>query len=229
MVSDVPYTRTKTSQPPTRLQIYIDRLRFVLGVVAVIAIAITFTLNQIQTNDINHRITKIESPCLRYGPESRECHESFQAAIESITDYQLCLLLSQRPDLTGVAPAKCRQIAREARRHLKTLRHTKNQRSTAQPASHSLSGSAGSGGTHGEGHHPSQPPSPHAPSPSPQPSSPQPTPSPSPGKSGGAGPPSSPSSSPPSESTPSKPPAVVVEAPGLPAQACVPGVLSVNC
>lgn len=103
-------------QSPTKLQIWIDRLRFVLGVVAIIAIAVTFTINQQKDSSQDARIKQIESPCLRYGPRSKECHAAFGAAIKSITPYQVCVLLARQPTLTGITATDCVRVAREAKR-----------------------------------------------------------------------------------------------------------------
>jgi len=243
------YSRTKTPHPPTRLQVYIDRLRFVLGVVAVLAIAVTFVLNNQADVAQNERITKIESPCLRYGSESRQCQESFQAAIDSITDYQLCELLAKRPDITRVDDVDCRRIAQEAKQRAEDRRavdqeagrSTQNSDSGSspkrradnqpgvrnEPPANEAAPEGGSGPNPGNqaGGQPEASPAPkgnHTPPPQAGP-----TPSPSPqnqsGSSGGQVP------KPAQESPISVPPIVEVEASGLPAQACVPGVLSINC
>jgi hypothetical protein len=97
-------------------EVFVSRAKLVLIIVCLIAIPVTFYVNHLDVGSIRNKVTASEPPCLKYGSNSRQCHESFQAAIDSITDFQLCTLLSKRPDLTGVNSSDCREIAREAKR-----------------------------------------------------------------------------------------------------------------
>lgn len=184
----MPYSRTKTSHSPTRLQVFIDRLRFVLGVVAIIAIAVTFVLGQQENRDQNARLKKVESPCLRYGPKSKECHAAFGAAIKRITPYQLCILLARQPELTGVKPASCVRIAKEAKEKAESRQaaarsalrsgdgSSAGPQSGNQTVAHNAPKGNGTSGGGGSGHHPAQPGGgPGSPSPQP-PGSPSPSP-----------------------------------------------------
>lgn len=38
------------------------------------------------------QISKIESPCLKYGPDSKQCEEAFSAAVSTITHPQACAI-----------------------------------------------------------------------------------------------------------------------------------------
>lgn len=70
----------------------------------VVAIVASFALNRIENSGQDTRITRVEPACLRYGPESKECHESFGAAIKSITKPQLCEALA----VVELRPPACR-------------------------------------------------------------------------------------------------------------------------
>lgn len=105
----MPYTRPTV---PTKYATAIDRLRFVLGVVAIIAIVITFVFNHVENTAQDARITRIESPCLRYGANSRQCHQAFSEALRSLTPHQACYIAELRHE----DPPFCRLLAAEEKR-----------------------------------------------------------------------------------------------------------------
>lgn len=57
-----------------------------VGIVAGIAFAIVVNYNQ------GKQLSKIESPCLKYGPDSKQCEEAFSAAVSTITHPQACAI-----------------------------------------------------------------------------------------------------------------------------------------
>lgn len=213
---------------PTKLQIAIDRMRFVLGVVAIIAIAVTFTIGRNENARQNARIQKIESPCLRYGPKSKECHKAFGAAIKSITPYQLCILLSRQPTLTGVRPGACERIAREATNRRESGQSTPGSHGVSSPAPVAGTRPTAPAGTPGSGNHPQHPGGRQTPKlPAPKGSSPTPGPESQPQPTSPHSPPVGATNPPPASAQ--EPPLVELEVPSLPAHVCAPGVVRVNC
>jgi Trp operon repressor len=55
-----------------------------------IGIVVSFFVTRSEVSDVGSRVTKVESPCLRYGPDSQQCKEAFEAAIATITHAQAC-------------------------------------------------------------------------------------------------------------------------------------------
>jgi hypothetical protein len=45
-----------------------------------------------QTDEVNKRVTKVESPCLKYGAKSEQCERAFEAAVSTITHPQACAI-----------------------------------------------------------------------------------------------------------------------------------------
>ncbi|HEU5117704.1 MAG TPA: hypothetical protein VFT74_13835 [Isosphaeraceae bacterium] len=70
----------------------ISKLKLVLIVVCLIAIPTSFWINHSDLGSVNNRITKIESPCQRYGPQSDICREAFETAVKSITHRIACYI-----------------------------------------------------------------------------------------------------------------------------------------
>ena len=124
------------------------------------------------------QITKIESPCLRYGAKSAQCKESFEQAVLTITHAEACAILRKAGlEITQCAHARLRQ---ERTRHderveanAPSVTDQSSGGDASQPADH-----AGQqpkpgkpGGRHKGGHQgaKSPPPTTREPSPSPQP------------------------------------------------------------
>lgn len=81
----------------------ISKLKLVLILVCLVAIPLSFWINHHDLGTVNNRVTRIESPCARYGPKSRACRIAFKKAIEAITHDQACALLEQ----AGFQPKSC--------------------------------------------------------------------------------------------------------------------------
>jgi hypothetical protein len=71
----------------------ISRLKLVLIVVCLIAIPVTFWVNHSDVGHVNSRVTKVESPCLRYGAKSEQCKAAFEQAVLTITHPEACAIL----------------------------------------------------------------------------------------------------------------------------------------
>jgi hypothetical protein len=225
----------------------VSKAKLILITLCCIAIVASFVITKIEFGGVGDRITNIESPCLRYGPESRQCHESFQTAIDSITDYQLCELLAKRPDITEVDDVDCRRIAQEARQRAKQRRQEDERLapnsgvgSTRAPSAGNQPGRNSSpprDGNSQKGQPDRSPQNPGVDQPAPgpqQPGSPstdlpaasQPQPGSAGNQSGGS---AGQESTPAQESPLYIPPIVEVEVPAAPVQTCEPPVISVNC
>lgn len=204
----------------------VSKAKLVLIVLCVFAIVVTFVVNHMETSAVDEHIRKIESPCLRYGPRSKECHEAFGAAIKSITPYQLCVLLSRQPELTGVKPSDCVRIAHEARRKQKAAQQTKRSSVAVAPA-RAPSPSApmavrpptsGSASPPTTPVHKARPPRQPSPQSTPTPSAPAPQAADA-----------TTTVTPPAPTPPVSSPVAELKVPTLPAQVCVRGVANVNC
>jgi hypothetical protein len=84
-----------------------------------------------------HRISKVESPCIKYGSDSKQCEEAFSAAIVTITHAQACAVNRKsgvlkairelRPEETGASftePCLGARLAQEEQRS-NERRHTR--------------------------------------------------------------------------------------------------------
>jgi hypothetical protein len=113
-----------------------------------IAIIVTFLRSEERAGDIAGRVTKVESPCLRFGSESEQCKESFEAAIGTITHPEACAVMRKagilkairelRPKETGTSfhePCLGARLAQEEQRG-NERRQTKE--SEGQPPQHDL-------------------------------------------------------------------------------------------
>jgi hypothetical protein len=62
---------------------------------ALITVVFGVLLNRAEdrTATVDQRVTKVESPCLRYGAKSKECREAFEQAVLTITHAQACAIL----------------------------------------------------------------------------------------------------------------------------------------
>jgi hypothetical protein len=67
-----------------------DIFVYVVGIVVVIGIVASFFVTRSEVHDVGSRVTKVESPCLRYGPKSDQCKEAFEAAVATITHPEAC-------------------------------------------------------------------------------------------------------------------------------------------
>ncbi len=103
-----------------------------------------------QTDRVEKQVTKVESPCLKYGPKSEECERAFDAAVSTITHPQACAIerkagtlraIRELADGLGVdftEPCAGARIAQERQRG--------NEReATSQRLSQENSGSGGGG------------------------------------------------------------------------------------
>lgn len=155
----------------------VKRLRvasWVFGVAVLVALGGVGTA-LVQNNRQAHQITRIESPCLRYGSKSKLCRESFEKAVLTITHAQACAILRK----AGLRISSCAgaRLQQEVRRHGERA-ETRRESSSSDP------GDTGEGGgAHQPSRNGHQPPSP---GPKPGPSAPSPASPPAPGNSGEA-------------------------------------------
>jgi hypothetical protein len=101
---------------------------------------------------VNKRITKVESPCLKYGAKSDQCKEAFEQAVLTITHAQACAILRK----AGLEVVSC------AGARLEQERGRRKDREANQGPHH---GSAGEGVVDSNGHAPSSQPGPGRPGP----------------------------------------------------------------
>jgi hypothetical protein len=109
-------------------EIAVSRLKLVLIVVCLIAIPLTFWLNHRDVGSVNSRVTKVESPCLRYGAKSPQCKAAFEAAVATITHPEACAVerkagtlraireLAAGLDVTFTEPCAGARLAQERQR-----------------------------------------------------------------------------------------------------------------
>lgn len=69
-----------------------DLFVYVVGVVVVIGIIASFFVTRSEVSDVGSRVTKVESPCLHYGPKSPQCKAAFEAAVATITHPEACAI-----------------------------------------------------------------------------------------------------------------------------------------
>ena len=86
------------------------------------------------TDIVNQRVNKVESPCLRYGPKSDACQESFERAVATITHVEACAverkagtlkairalasaLRAEGVDVSFTEPCAGARLAQELQRH----------------------------------------------------------------------------------------------------------------
>jgi hypothetical protein len=147
----------------------ISRLWLVLIVVCLIAIPVTFWVNHSDVGHVNSRVTKVESPCVRYGAKSHQCRVAFEQAVLTITHAEACAIL-RKAGLTiqSCAGARLAQETQRGNERAATDRHSKGVVTSNGHAPSSLPG-----------------PPPSGPSGTPGTAPPAPEPEPSPGNSGG--------------------------------------------
>lgn len=124
----------------------ISRLKLVLIVVCLIAIPVTFWVNHSDVGRVNGRVSKVESPCLKYGPHSRLCRESFEKAVLTITHPEACAIL-RKAGLTiqSCAGARLAQETKRGNERAATKRSTGGGDATSSPPGHSQPGPPSSG------------------------------------------------------------------------------------
>lgn len=157
-----------------------------------VAAALGFALWSLAIGFSNQtQITRIESPCLRYGAKSEQCKEAFEQAVLTISHAQACAIL--RKAGLEIQPCVHARLAQESTRrrqrasNREPVRTAHPRASTSQPGptSHhgANSGAGKGGGSNGNGGSggPSKPPASagHPPS-SPSGSGPSTAPTPSP-------------------------------------------------
>jgi hypothetical protein len=141
----------------------------------VVAVAVGIVVRaESQTNAVDSRVTKVESPCLRYGPKSDECKKAFEAAVATITHPQACAIerkagtlraireLAAGLEVTFREPCAGARLAQERQRGSERAATSRERKSEQAPAPAPASG--GSGGAPGSGTPAdTQPPAPHHP------------------------------------------------------------------
>lgn len=70
----------------------ISKLKLVLIVVCLIAVPISFAINRGEVGSVGSRVTRIETPCQRYGDHSEQCTAYFEHALLSINHAEACAL-----------------------------------------------------------------------------------------------------------------------------------------
>jgi len=55
-----------------------------------------------QTDRVDKRVTKVESPCLKYGAKSKQCKRAFDAAVSTITHPQACAIERKAGSLRAI-------------------------------------------------------------------------------------------------------------------------------
>jgi len=70
----------------------ISKLKLALIVVCLIAIPVSFIINRHDVGSVGSRVTKIETPCQRYGDHSEQCTAYFEHALLSINHPEACAL-----------------------------------------------------------------------------------------------------------------------------------------
>jgi len=87
-------------------EVAVSRAKLVLIIVCLIAIPVTFWINHHDVGSIRSRITRVESPCQRYGPDSRICERAFEEAATSINHRMACFFQHR----AGVFPPSCQGV-----------------------------------------------------------------------------------------------------------------------
>jgi hypothetical protein len=85
---------------------------------------------------VDQHVTEITSPCLRYGPGSRQCKRSFEAAVATIDHAEACAVLRK----AGLRVESCRGA------HLASERRRAHEAAAREPATPSRAPAAPEGG-----------------------------------------------------------------------------------
>lgn len=152
-------------------EVIVSRLKLILIVTCLFAIPITFWVNHGDVGSLNRRVTKVESPCLRFGPNSSQCKEAFEAAVSTITHPEACAIERKAGTLRAIRelaqglhvdfkePCAGARIAQERQRgNERAAAAASTGPSTQAGGGVALapgnSGSGGGPGQHGSGGHP---------------------------------------------------------------------------
>lgn len=73
-------------------EVLVSRGKLVLIFLCLIAIPVTFLVNHSDIGGVRDRVTRIESPCVRYGSDSKICQEAFETAVHSINHRIACFI-----------------------------------------------------------------------------------------------------------------------------------------
>jgi hypothetical protein len=135
-----------------------DIFVYVVGIVVVIGIVASFFVTKSEVHDVGSRVTKVESPCLRYGPKSPQCKAAFEAAVATITHPEACAVerkagtlraireLAQGLGVNFKEPCAGARLAQERQRGSE-----RNATSRLSNGSSDGGDSAGDGGSVGDG------------------------------------------------------------------------------
>jgi hypothetical protein len=148
-----------------------DIFVYVVGIVVVGGIVASFFATKSEVNDVGSRVTKVESPCLRYGPKSPECKAAFEAAVATITHPEACAIerkagtlraireLAAGLEVTFKEPCAGARLAQERQRGSERAATREQGGNRAAAVIKPASGGVPSPGTPGD----TQPPAPHHP------------------------------------------------------------------
>jgi hypothetical protein len=76
-------------------------LALVVGVL-VAGVTVTTLINRSENASTRSRVTKVESPCLKYGPKSKLCQKSFEKALGTLTHPEACAVERKAGTLRAV-------------------------------------------------------------------------------------------------------------------------------
>jgi hypothetical protein len=110
----------------------------VFGIAVVVAVAVALWSLAIGFSN-KTQLTKIESPCLRYGAKSEQCKQAFEQAVLTITHPEACAIL-RKAGLT-IAPCAHARLRQEHRRGKE--RAATSRRSGAKGGDAAQTGSTG--------------------------------------------------------------------------------------
>jgi len=106
------------------------RMLIVLFVLA-LGFAIYYS-NEQHVQDVNNRVTKIESPCLRYGSKSEQCYKAFSTALGVLRQHPelACFIVEQ----VDIRPKECSGVEKTAKEKLHSRNANRPKRTpTATP------------------------------------------------------------------------------------------------
>jgi hypothetical protein len=93
---------TRAEREKHEREVVVSRAKLILIIVCLIAIPVTFWINHHDVGTVSKRITKVESPCQRYGPHSNVCKEAFEKAVATITHPEACAVERKAGTLRAV-------------------------------------------------------------------------------------------------------------------------------
>ncbi len=179
-------------------EVLVSKAKLFLIVLCGVAIVVSFVVSRIEISGVGDRVTRIESPCQRFGSESKVCEEAFETAVKSITHRIACFIDRKagkpfKPTCRGVrlridqaqpvhtephnaaghrTPSDVQVVPDSGIRNGGDADSSPPQ-GTSQPSPHGGGGAGKNGGSGGNGGQPSNP-APSSPSPT-QPSAPSPS------------------------------------------------------